>query len=80
MNKKPAIELKIDNAWEVKRWGKIYTVTEHGFPLGHMFAPGDRVKIDGKVKVIKAAEPFFMMHKDERTNKAAMGWHFMLEN
>lgn len=72
------IPIIVQDTFAIPR-GQVLSITEHGFPLGHSFRPGDRVKLGGKVKRIKECEPFFMLHIDERTNKAALGWCMILE-
>lgn len=69
-----------------------FSCNENGFQLGHEFKPGDLVTLayqpgyQGKqpevpagVQTIARADMMRMMHIDERTDKAAVGWCFTLK-
>jgi hypothetical protein len=73
------VEIKVDHTFHIKKRGQVIACTETDFPLGHVFNAGDKVKVEGKVRTIKECDPFYMMHIDERTNKAALGWCMILE-
>lgn len=82
------IEVRIDLVVPRPNRPTIYSVNEHGVPLGQEIKKGDLLlmrdrettpRFEPFVGRVTDAEPMLMLHIDERTGRSAKGWGFLVE-